>query len=311
MSKKAMVIGGAGFIGSNIVDELVDRGFETVVIDNLSSGVYKNISGKIDDKIIKFFCVDMRSQACFDIIKEEKPNYIFLLSAIPGVPVSVEDPIGTNDVNINGCLNVLQASVGIVDRVIFSSSSSIYGGSENLPTKETEQENCKSPYALQKLTIERYMKLYSDLYGLDTVSLRYFNIFGPRQYPKSAYAAVISAFCDCLKNEKDPTIYGDGSQFRDFTYVSNAVSANILAATYPKDLKGEVFNVGCGESTSVSELAKLMGLDNPKHIDVRAGDVKCSRADIEKAKNILNYEVLVDFEDGLKKTIEWYLKEDI
>lgn len=309
MNKKAMVIGGAGFIGSNLVDDLVRRDFDVSVIDNLSSGRMSNINHHIENKSIKFFCVDIRSQACYDIIKEISPNYVFLLAAIPGVPISVEDPIGTNDVNVNGSLNVLQACVGVAERVIFSSSSSIYGGSENLPTSESEMENCKSPYALQKLTIERYMKQYSELYDLDTVSLRYFNIFGPRQYPKSAYAAVISAFCDCLKSGVKAKIYGDGEQFRDFTYVANAVSANILAAMHEEKLGGEVFNVGCGFSTSVNRLHHMIGLKNPEYMEDRAGDVKCSRANIAKIQNILNYRVLVTFEEGLEETINWYLKE--
>tara|TARA_B100001287_G_C22408284_1_gene401201 strand:- start:194 stop:658 length:465 start_codon:yes stop_codon:yes gene_type:complete len=153
------------------------------------------------------------------------------------------------------------------------------------------------------------MRLYSKLYNLDTVSLRYFNIFGPRQYPKSAYAAVISAFCDCLKNGKKAKIYGDGEQFRDFTYVANAVHANILAATHELNLNGEVFNVGCGFSTTINRLHKIMGLQDANYLNTRAGDVKCSKADITKIKNILNYKVLVTFQEGLEQTIDWYLSE--
>ena len=306
--KKSMVIGGAGFIGSHIVDELVRLGHKVTVIDNLSSGRRSNIRDHIETGDVDFYSIDMRSKSCYNIIKEKSPNYIFLLAAIPGVPVSVKDPIGTNDVNINGCLNVLEAAKDTAERIIFSSSSSIYGGSKNLPTPECEPENCKSPYALQKLTIERYMKLYSKLYDLDTVSLRYFNIFGPRQYPKSAYAAVISAFCDSIKKNKTAYIYGDGEQFRDFTYVANAVSANILAATYKEKLCGEVFNVGCGTTCSVNNLAKMMGVKNIQYLDKRPGDVKCSMANIEKIENVLGYKVLMTFSEGLSTTIYWYLK---
>jgi nucleoside-diphosphate-sugar epimerase len=256
----SLVIGGAGFIGSHLVDELVRRKHKVVVIDNLSSGYMSNIKGHIEKEAISAYFVDMRSEACANIIRDVKPNNIFLLAAIPGVPVSVEKPIRTNDVNVNGCLNVLNAARGNCDRIIFSSSSSIYGGSEVLPTPEYEKENCKSPYALQKLTIERYLQLYSSLYNIDTVSLRYFNIFGPRQYPKSAYAAVISAFCKSLKESTPAVVYGDGEQFRDFTYVSNAVHANILAAEYNGELNGEVFNVGCGQKCSVNDLARAMEL---------------------------------------------------
>lgn len=306
---KSMVIGGAGFIGSHIVDRLVELGHQTIVVDNLSSGRISNIKSHIDSKDVSFFSLDMRSESCFRLIKQEKPNYIFLLAAIPGVPISVENPSLTNNVNLFGVLNVLEAARGACDRIIFSSSSSIYGGSKNLPTPEFEKDNCKSPYALQKLTIEKYLKLYSELYDFDAVSLRYFNIFGPRQYPKSAYAAVISAFCKALKDDKAAIIHGDGGQFRDFTYVANAVSANILAATYDGELNGEVFNVGCGTTCSVKNLAKIMGINKVKHVETRAGDVKCSKADIEKIKNVLGYKVLITFNEGLESTIYWYMKE--
>ena len=309
--KKVMVIGGAGFIGSHVVDELVRRGHDVHVIDNLSSGRLDNIKSHIDSRDIEFYSVDMRSAACRSIIKEVKPHTIFLLAAIPGVPVSVDKPVETNDVNVNGSLNVLSASVGNVKRIVFSSSSSIYGGSENLPTSETEKENCKSPYALQKLTIERYLKLFSKLYDIDTVSLRYFNVFGPRQYPKSAYAAVISAFCECLKSEKNPTIYGNGEQFRDFTYIANVVNANMLSFDYEGDLKGEVFNVGCQKSTTINDLAKYMKLNNALHLSDRPGDVKCSEADISKIKSALGYKVLVTFQEGLQDTINWYLSRRV
>ena len=194
-----------------------------------------------------------------------------------------------------------------VDRFIFSSSSSVYGGTDKLPTKEDCLLNPKSPYALQKKIGEEYCKMFSDLYDLDTVCLRYFNVFGPRQRADSAYAAVISSFCDSIKRDVRPTIYGDGEQSRDFCFVDNVVSANILASNCTYNFSGDIFNVGCGGEVTVNSICKSLGTKDPIYKDERPGDVRCSQADISKACYILGYNPEVLYEDGLKQTLDWYL----
>jgi UDP-glucose 4-epimerase len=238
-------------------------------------------------------------------------DYILHQGALPSVPRSINDPITTNDVNILGTLNILEAAKEFeVKRVICASSSSIYGNSETLPKIETMPVNPMSPYALTKYAQERYCQIYYNLYGLETVSLRYFNVFGPNQDPTSQYSAVIPKFIKLMSEDKEPIIYGDGSQSRDFTYVENVVLANILACNSEK-APGEMINIACGESYTLLDLVKMINEILGKNIEPRfaperPGDVKHSLASIDKAKELLGYEVKVDFKEGLTRTIDFF-----
>lgn len=305
-----LVTGGAGFIGSNIVFELLKRGYKVKVIDNLITGRRENLApviGKI--KFIEGSITDL------ELLKKEFKDVDFVLhqAALPSIPRSIDNPIKTNDMNTNGTLNVLVAARdSSVKRVVYASSSSIYGDSEKLPKVETMTPNPLSPYAVTKLVGEHYMKVFYKIYGLETVTLRYFNVFGPNQDPSSQYAAAIPLFIKAMMNNKQPTIFGDGKQSRDFTYVQNVVEANILACT-AKKAPGEVINIACGERITmlklVQELNKILGKNiKPVFADIRKGDVKHSQADVTKAKKLLGFKVLVSFEEGLKKTVEWFKK---
>jgi UDP-glucose 4-epimerase len=308
--KRALVTGGAGFIGSHIVDKLLADDCEVFIIDNLRSGFRDNISQHFGHPKCYFDRRDIQSTGMYEIFRIFKPEVVFHLAAIPGVPFSVKNPTESNETNIQGTVNLLNLSVEHnVKKFIFSSSSSVYGGSEILPTPESVALNPKSPYALQKKVGEEYCKMFSKLYHIDTVCLRYFNVFGPRQFGGSPYSSVISAFAESIRNDIRPTIHGDGTQFRDFCYIDNVVSANLLAASCEQKLNGEAFNIGCGKTTSVNTLASIMGVNKPKYTDERPGDVKCSMADISKAKNMLGYEVLVSFDEGIEKALKWYLTQ--
>ena len=309
-NKRVLVTGGAGFIGSHLVEKLVLLGCEVSVVDNLLSGSIRNIERFIDSDEIEFYKMNVEDSSISIAIHMARPEYVFHLAAMPGVSQSVEDPVKTNKVNVSGSLNMLRAcaDVGGVKRFIFASSSSVYGGSDNIPTNEREIPNPKSPYALQKLTVEKYCKFFSNEKGLDTVSLRYFNVFGPRQTGDSEYSAVISSFCDSLKNNHRPKIYGDGEQFRDFCYVENVVRANLRVMISKKPLGGQVFNVGCGEKTTINDLVKIMGLSAPLYLPDRKGDVRKSLADISKIQKYFKYKPKVSVSDGIVKTIDWYLK---
>lgn len=306
---KVVVTGSAGFIGGHLAEELLNFGYEVLGVDNLYSGLEATESLLCSYEKYTKCRIDIRSKDILDIMIDFKPSVVFHLAARSGVAPSVIDPIESHNINVNGTLNMLEASKASgVKRFVFSSSSSVYGGSEILPTQESVTLNPKSPYALQKKTGEEYCKMYSKLYGLDAVSLRYFNVFGPRQRADSAYAAVISSFCHSIKQEKNPIIYGDGKQFRDFTYVKNVVNANILAGFADKNLAGESFNIGCGRKTDLIKLAKMLGCKDPIFESQRQGDVRCSQADIAKAKNTLKYNPSTELELQLKETLEWYLK---
>ena len=305
------VTGGAGFIGSNLVKELLKQNHFVRVLDNFSTGSEDNLKFDKDlEKNLQIYEDDITSySAC--LTATSNIDYVFHLAAIPSVLVSVGNPMGTNEANIQGTLNILETSkFNGVKRVIFSSSSSIYGDQEGIVRKEDMKPNPLSPYALQKYTAETYCTLYSRLYGLQTISLRYFNIFGPKQSPESMYAPVIPAFIKALMEEKSPTIYGDGGQSRDFTYVSNAVSANILAMQKDKT-SGEFLNVGCGKNISLNRLYGslkeiFVSEINPIYDDPRAGEARNTLADITLAKLFLGYEPLVSFEDGLLKTVAFF-----
>ncbi|NQU79303.1 NAD-dependent epimerase/dehydratase family protein, partial [Candidatus Woesearchaeota archaeon] len=240
----------------------------------------------------------------------EGADYVLHQAAIPSVPKSVKDPISSNEANITGTLNVLVAARDCkVKRVVYAASSSAYGDTPTLPKVETMPTTSLSPYALQKLTGEHYCRIFSALYDIETVALRYFNVFGPRQDPSSFYSAVIPKFITAIAKDEQPTIFGDGETSRDFCYISNVVNANLLACT-AKGVSGEVFNIACGERTSllqlVEKISNILGKDiKALHEEERAGDVKHSLADISKAKNMLGYEVLVPFDEGLKLTTDW------
>lgn len=303
-----LVTGSLGFIGGHLSEELLNKGYTVIGLDNMCSGLE---STKNELKKYKNYIdirMDIRSKELCRVFDNYHPEVVFHLAAIPGVVTSVLDPIETNDVNVGGTVNLLKnSSQNGVKKFIFSSSSSVYGGGEKLPTKEDDKLLPNSPYALQKKIGEEYCKLYSHKYNLDTVCLRYFNIFGPRQRADSPYAAAIASFCQAIKENKRPKIYGDGNQFRDFTYVKNIVQANMLAGFCEHNFNGEIFNIGCGEKRTLKELIKTLGCNEPIFESERPGDVKGSQADISKAINILKYSPKLDFKSQLQDTLKWYI----
>ena len=305
---RVLVTGGAGFIGSHLSEALVTLGASVVVLDDLSGGDARNLESFGPVEFVHGSIMDLDALArC-----TAGCRYVFHQAALGSVPRSVEQPRLYNDVNTTGTLNVLEAArAGGVRRVMFAASSSAYG--ENpVPWVETMPVLPKSPYAATKVADEALMAAWSGSYGLDTACLRYFNIFGPRQNANSAYAAVIAAFAKALLAGNNPTVYGDGEQSRDFTYVDNAVHANLLAARTDRRLGGAVLNVACGRRVTVRELATEMArqLDRPDLVPVhaaeRAGDVKHSLADLSAARATIGYEPIVDFEPGLRATVQWY-----
>lgn len=305
-----LVTGGAGFIGSNIVKEILRRGDKVRVLDNFATGKRENILLYKDDKHLEMIEGDLRS---FHIVRDAVKGVDFVLhqGALPSVPRSINDPITSNDVNILGTLNILEAAREFkVKRVVFASSSSVYGNTEKLPKEETMPVAPLSPYAVTKYAAERYCQIYSQIYGLETVCLRYFNVFGPNQDPTSQYSAVIPKFIKAINEDIRPVIFGDGSQSRDFTFVTNNVEANLLACTAP-NVAGEVFNIACGIKFTlielVDEINKVLGKDVQPIFDKdRTGDVKHSLADISKAQNLLGYNVKVDFAEGIRQTVKHF-----
>jgi UDP-glucose 4-epimerase len=299
---KVMVTGGAGFIGSHIVDALYTAGHEVIVIDNFSTGLRENLD--FDKVVVYDVNIDTHGRETIDIIKQEKPEVIFHLAAHPGVPHSMQNPIGTHDVNVSGTLHILEgARQAETKRVVFSSSSSVYGGALVQPTPEKNELNPRSPYAMQKMMGEQYCKLYSEIYGLDTVCLRYFNVFGPRQRSDSPYAAVVAAFVDCAKTGKQPIIYGDGMQCRDFCHVENVVQANMIVGFKEDPFCGGAFNVGCGKRITINEVHKLSGAPPARNLPDRPGDVRRSQAAIHKLKRF-GYKPEVSFEEGIRRLLE-------
>ncbi len=303
-----LVTGGAGFIGSNTVDELVHRGHSVVVLDDLSSGKEDNLT-EVRNKItlIKGSITDM------EVVRKamHDAEYVLHLAARTSVPRSVKDPIETNKINIDGTLNVLVAARDVkVKRVVFAASSSAYGETLTLPKLETMQPQPLSPYGVTKYAGELYAQTFGRCYGLETVSLRYFNIFGPRQDPSSPYSGVLAKFCTAFLEEAQPVVFGDGEQTRDFTFVDNAVQANLLACEAP-NVTGKVFNVGCGGRISLNEVLRALQKITGKTLEAkydppREGDIRDSQADISQAREFLGYEPLVGFEEGLALTFEWY-----
>jgi len=303
-----LVTGGAGFIGSNIVHQLVARGEAVRVLDNFSTGRRENLAGVADR--IELIEGDLRDpDPCRRAV--DGVDYVLHQGAIPSVQRSVDDPFTTNDANITGTLNLLIAARDAgVRRVVYASSSSVYGDSPTLPKHETMTPRPKSPYAVSKLTAEYYCQVFTEVYGLETVSLRYFNVFGPRQDPTSHYAAVIPIFITALLQGQPVTVHGDGLQSRDFTYVSNNVEANLLAATAP-DVSGGIFNIACGKRYTLLELLDVLSniievKVEKVHTESRPGDVRHSLASISQAEAQLGYQMSVDFEEGLRRTVAWY-----
>lgn len=314
MKKKelCLVTGGAGFIGSHIVAELLKRGYPVRVLDDLSSGKRSNLEG------MKGKLTFQKGNICNarDVSRAMKGvQYVFHLAANRAVLRSVDDPMGTNDVNVTGTLRLLVAARDHkVKRFISTSSSSVYGDTKKFPLKEDEKPRPQSPYAASKIMGEYYCQLFYKLYGLETVSLRYFNVFGPRQNPESRYSAVIPIFIDCLVKNKSPEIHWDGKQSRDFTYVDNVVYGNMLAMK-TKNISGESFNIACQQEFSVLDifnaLKKIMKVSGVKPVfkPKRAGDVRRTFADISKAKKRLGFKNKTLFYQGLEKTVDWFLNE--
>ena len=303
-----LVTGGAGFIGSHLVDELVRREQRVKVLDDLSTGRLENLTRALDD--IELIEGDIRDQSTVRAAMDGV-DYVLHQAALPSVPRSVADPLTTNEVNVTGTLNVLLAARDAqVKRVVVASSSSVYGNSPSLPKREDMPANPLSPYAVSKLAGESYCLAFHEVYGLPTVALRYFNVFGPRQDPTSQYSAVIPKFIAAALRDEPLTIYGDGKQSRDFTYVSNVVAANLLACESLQVI-GQVLNASCGERYTLLDLVSQMepffpGKDlRVDHLDPQPGDVRHSQADIQKARRLLGYEPLVDFEEGLAKTVKF------
>ncbi|HEY7188555.1 MAG TPA: SDR family oxidoreductase [Vicinamibacterales bacterium] len=302
-----LVTGGAGFIGSHLCTELVRRGETVRVVDSLITGKRANLAHLPQVEFIEGDLADL------DVAQRSVKgvDYVLHQAAIPSVPRSVEDPITSNRANIDASLNLLVAARDArIKRVVYAGSSSAYGNSETLPKVETMPTAPLSPYALQKLVVEQYCTMFSTLYGLETVTTRYFNVFGPRQDPSSPYSGVISLFISALCEGRQPTIFGDGGHTRDFTYVANVVDGVLRAAVAP-GVSGEVINVATSGRVSLNELfATVRTLVNakvePKYGPPRAGDVRDSQADITKAKRLLGYSPSVSFEEGLANTVEWY-----
>jgi len=310
---KYLVTGAAGFIGSSLIRALLERGEHVRGIDNFATGRRTNLADVMEQ-------IDFREADLGDIeaVREACRGVDFVLhqAAIPSVPKSIVDPIGSNRANVDGTVNLLVAAQGAkVKRVVYAASSSAYGDTPTLPKHEGMTPNPISPYAVAKLASEHYMTSFYRCYGLETVSLRYFNIFGPRQDPSSQYSGVLAKFSLMMLRGEQPTIYGDGEQSRDFTYIDNAVSANLLACTAPAaECAGKVFNVATGRRITLNEtfeaLKKLTGYKgSAKYGPERGGDIKHSLADISQAQKHLGYKPLIDFEEGLRRTVEWYQKE--
>src|SRR5262245_45024420 len=305
-----LVTGGAGFIGSHIAAELLRRGERVRIADSFITGKRENLTHLTGVELVEGdladFAVAERAVAGID--------YVLHQAAIPSVPRSVEDPITSNRANIDASLNVLVAARDAkVRRLVYAGSSSAYGNAPTLPKVETMGTAPLSPYALQKLVAEQYCQMFTTLYGLETVTIRYFNVFGPRQDPSSPYSGVISLFIRALVEGRQPTIYGDGGQTRDFTYVANVVDGVLSACTAPK-ASGEVINVACGIRISLNELLRVMSgivgtSVQPMYKEERAGDVRDSQADISKAQELLGYTPTVALDEGLRHTLDWCRSE--
>ncbi len=311
---RLLVTGGAGFIGTNIVEKLLSLGLEVTVLDNFSTGKIENIEHLLSNPKLQLIEGDIReiedcNKACRHI------DYVLHNAALGSVPRSMSDPKTTNDVNISGTLNMLIASKdNNVKRFVYASSSSVYGDNENLPKEEETTGKPLSPYAITKVTNEMYGRIFHNNFDLPTIGLRYFNVFGKNQDFNSQYAAVIPNFVKKIISGEPPVIWGNGSQTRDFTFVENVVEANIRACLASDEATGNVFNIATGNRVSIldllREICNILGAQvSPIFMDWRAGDVMHSFANIEKAKKLLNYIPIYDFKSGIRKTIDWYLEK--
>ncbi|MCX6389541.1 MAG: SDR family oxidoreductase [Solirubrobacterales bacterium] len=305
---RALITGGGGFIGSNLARGLLAAGHEVRVLDNFSTGRRENLVEIKGD--IELMEGDIQSAGqVTDAV--QGIDVVFHQAALPSVPRSISDPVTSSTVNVNGTLNVLVAARDAgVTRTVFASSSSVYGANPALPKEEQMATLPMSPYAVSKLAAEGYCRAFTNVYGMETVALRYFNVFGPLQDPTSQYAAVLPNFITAALEDRQPTIFGDGEQSRDFTFIENVVSANILAATAP-DASGRTFNVACGKAVKLNEVIELIAELTGKTIeanyeDARTGDIRNSLADITAASEVLGYQPLVDFREGLSRTIDHF-----
>jgi len=329
--KTALVTGGCGFIGSNLVKELVKLGWQVDIVDNMSNGHLELLEGlklrvlpngsfytaykmqdmpRTQDEVV-VVQDDYADENVLSGIYQGIYDVIFHQAAMPRVSYSVENPFETTNENITKTVRLFESAAGAVNRIVWASSSSVYGGADSLPTKETESKDPKSPYAWQKSAIEDFSKLAYDLYNLDIVCLRYFNVFGPGQHGDSPYSTAVSAWCHAIKNELECRSDGDGKQTRDMCYVDNVVSANILAAQRKEPFKAQCYNIGCNRKVSNNEILEVLKERfgekvKVKHAPARAGDVKHTLADVSKAKRDFGYEPLVHFWEGLEKTIQWW-----
>jgi UDP-glucose 4-epimerase len=306
--KTYLVTGGAGFIGSHMIETLLKAGQRVRVVDNFSTGKRENLAHVMDQIDLYEISITDREALAKAM---QGVDYVFHLAALASVPRSVNDPLGCNEHNVTGTLNVLlTARDAGVKRVVYSGSSSAYGDVESEFKSEDMIPNPLSPYAVAKLAAEQYCQVFTSVYGLETVTVRYFNVFGPRQDPLSAYAAVIPKFITAMLDDQAPMVEGDGMQSRDFTYIDNVVHGNLLAC-HTEGVAGQTFNIACGGRINLLDmihlLNKIMGKQiKPVFVAPRPGDVKHSRASIDKARQMLNYEPLISFEDGLARTLAWY-----
>ncbi|HEV7525798.1 MAG TPA: NAD-dependent epimerase/dehydratase family protein [Acidimicrobiia bacterium] len=303
---KVLVTGGAGFIGSHLVDALVDRGDEVVVLDDLSTGFRENVhprAGLVDGSIADESVVRRAVEGC---------ELVFHQAAHKAVLRSVEQPLTTDTANTHGTLTILKAAADAgVRRLVHASSSSVYGGAAEVPTPESAPLLPRSPYAVTKLAAEHYCRVFTELYGLETVALRYFNVYGPRQRADATYAAVIPLFVDCLLRGTPPEVHGDGEQSRDFTYISDVVAANLAAAAAPAEqCSGRVYNIAPGHAASLLDILRVLGrllgvTPEPQFVSPRAGDVRHSLAATAAAARDLDFRCTISLDDGLERTVEW------
>jgi len=309
MGRNYLVTGGAGFIGSHLVAALVERGEAVRVVDDFSTGKRENLDGLLDKiELIEGSLVE--EETCRLVV--EDIEFVLHQAALPSVARSVEDPVASNNANVGATVRLLAAAKDAgVRRFVFAASSSAYGDIDAPSKREDLMPKPLSPYAVSKLAGEYYCQVFHQIFGLETVSLRYFNVFGPNQDPSSPYSAVIPIFVTAALEGRRPTIFGDGRQSRDFTYVENVVHANFLACEAPPRVAGEVFNVACGRSvdllTLLERIGRIVGVEiEPEFAPPRPGDVRHSLADLSKGRELLGYEPVVGFEEGLERTIEWY-----
>jgi len=306
-----LVTGGAGFIGSNLCEVLINKGYKVRCLDNLSTGKIENMDDFINNPNFEFVNGDIRDyETCNDVCKNV--DFVLHQAAWGSVPRSIEMPLLYEEINIKGTLNMLEAArQNKVKKFVYASSSSVYGDEPNLPKIEGREGNLLSPYALTKRTNEEYAKLYTKLYGLDTYGLRYFNVFGKRQDPNGAYAAVIPKWIKQLLNDERPTINGDGTQSRDFTYIENVIEANLKACKAPKKVAGEAYNIAYGGRENLNDVFRVLSAAlgktiEPIYCEPRVGDIKHSNADISKSGKALNYIPEWNFKEGLIDSIKWY-----